>query len=313
MADTFTALLRLVLQETGGNENTWGTINNASAIQLLETAIAGRQLVDVTLGDIVLTTVNGAVDQARNAILVPNGNPGIARDVTVPSTAKLYVVSNETSPGFDVTIKTAAGSGVAITSGQIAFVYVDPVLDDVFFVSSGTPASETVSGIAELATQAETDAGSDDLRIVTPLKLATFPGAGDVVVTTGTFTPTWTGFSADPTATMRWTKFAPPLSGANSLVILRVATGNGFGTSNATGFTLASLPAAITPATFGTGLLPVAQMVDNAVVNLYGAFSINTANVMTFFLGDPAAIAGFTAAANKGFSNNAIFTYGLVE
>lgn len=32
-------------------------------------------------------------------------------------------------------------------------------------------ASETASGIAELATQAETDAGTDDLRIVTPLKL----------------------------------------------------------------------------------------------------------------------------------------------
>ena len=34
------------------------------------------------------------------------------------------------------------------------------------------PASETVKGVAELATQAETDAGEDDERIVTPLKLA---------------------------------------------------------------------------------------------------------------------------------------------
>lgn len=34
-------------------------------------------------------------------------------------------------------------------------------------------ASETVSGIAELATQAETNAGTDDARIVTPLKFAT--------------------------------------------------------------------------------------------------------------------------------------------
>jgi hypothetical protein len=34
-------------------------------------------------------------------------------------------------------------------------------------------ASETVSGIAELATQAETNAGTDDARIVTPLKFQT--------------------------------------------------------------------------------------------------------------------------------------------
>ena len=38
----------------------------------------------------------------------------------------------------------------------------------------GTPASETVAGIAELATQAETNAGTDDQRIVTPLKLNGF-------------------------------------------------------------------------------------------------------------------------------------------
>ena len=35
-------------------------------------------------------------------------------------------------------------------------------------------ASEGAAGIAELATQAETDAGTDDSRIVTPLKLATY-------------------------------------------------------------------------------------------------------------------------------------------
>lgn len=37
------------------------------------------------------------------------------------------------------------------------------------------PATETVQGIAELATQGETDAGTDDERIVTPLKLGNLP------------------------------------------------------------------------------------------------------------------------------------------
>jgi hypothetical protein len=44
------------------------------------------------------------------------------------------------------------------------------------FQASAPAASETVSGIAEVATQAETDDGTDDARIVTPLKLATWPG-----------------------------------------------------------------------------------------------------------------------------------------
>lgn len=49
--------------------------------------------------------------------------------------------------------------------------------DPVVFAAFGTSvaaASETVAGKAEIATQVETDAGSDDLRIVTPLKLATW-------------------------------------------------------------------------------------------------------------------------------------------
>ena len=34
--------------------------------------------------------------------------------------------------------------------------------------------SETVAGVAEIATQAETDTGTDNTRIVSPAKLATF-------------------------------------------------------------------------------------------------------------------------------------------
>jgi hypothetical protein len=51
--------------------------------------------------------------------------------------------------------------------------------NNVLFVSFGvTPAqaSETLAGTAEIATQAETDTGTDDLRIVTPLKLANYAG-----------------------------------------------------------------------------------------------------------------------------------------
>lgn len=42
--------------------------------------------------------------------------------------------------------------------------------------NSEDPASETVAGVLEIATQAETDAGTDDVRSVTPLKLATYSG-----------------------------------------------------------------------------------------------------------------------------------------
>jgi hypothetical protein len=50
--------------------------------------------------------------------------------------------------------------------------------------SSVPAASETSAGVAELATQAETDAGTDDLRIVTPAKLKNSPASHRAVSST---------------------------------------------------------------------------------------------------------------------------------
>jgi hypothetical protein len=53
-------------------------------------------------------------------------------------------------------------------------------LVDKAYVDNAIPtiadASETVKGIIEIATQAETNAGTDDLRAITPLKLSVWPG-----------------------------------------------------------------------------------------------------------------------------------------
>ena len=170
MADTFTSLLRLVLQETGGNQNVWGDINNASAIDLLEDAIAARLSLDVTpaTDPVTLTTSNGADDQARNAVIALTGAPGGTRDIIVPSTAKLYIISNETADVM--TIKTVANAGVGVRAGTRIAVMVDPVADDVFEIGFIPTASETEAGIIQIATQVETDAGVDDTKAITPAK-----------------------------------------------------------------------------------------------------------------------------------------------
>ncbi len=170
--DSFTVLLRLVLQETGGNQNQWGFINNASAIDLIEDAIAARLDLDVTpaTNPVTLTAANGADDQARNAVIALTGNPGEAKDIIVPSTSKLYIVSNETSPGFDMTIKTNANPGVVVSPGTRIAVVVDPVADDVFGIGDIPTATEDTAGVLEIADQAEMDAGLLDDKIVTPAK-----------------------------------------------------------------------------------------------------------------------------------------------
>lgn len=62
--------------------------------------------------------------------------------------------------------------GATFRQTQVNFTLgTNPVVFANFFPTSGA-ATETSAGIIELATQAETDAGTDDARAITPLKLA---------------------------------------------------------------------------------------------------------------------------------------------
>ena len=177
-------------------------------------------------------------------------------------------------------------------------------------------ATEILEGVLEVASQVEADAGLLDNKIMTPLKVANLPGGGgDVIVTTGTFVPGWTGFSANPTATMRWTKFDPITPGADTLVILRHDSGNPTGTSNATGFSMTGLPATIVPSTFGAGAQCHALFTDNTAFNHVGAAQVNITAVMSFFIESVSgsrvinSLSGWTASGLKGWSNNSHFIY----
>lgn len=95
-------------------------------------------------------------------------------------------------------------------------------------------ATETVEGILELATQAETDAGSDDARAVTPLKLAAATTTGFPAGTAMLFQQT--------TAPTGWTKETTHNNKALRLQTGTVTSGggDGFSTVFGTGKTTAS-------------------------------------------------------------------------
>lgn len=75
-----------------------------------------------------------------------------------------------------VTVDEGTGAGTTWRQSGVNGVIGTNAVTWGSFGTSAPAASETVSGIAELATQAETDTGTDDLRMVTPLKLATWSG-----------------------------------------------------------------------------------------------------------------------------------------
>jgi hypothetical protein len=132
-------------------------------------ASPGATLDGVTMvsGDRVL--VAGQTAAAENGIYVWSGPAlGMARTNDASTGAELLSALVPVNEG------TSAGTSwrqtaINITLGTTAITFVA-------FGTVSAPASETTAGIAEIATQAETDTGTADNVTITPLKLANWSG-----------------------------------------------------------------------------------------------------------------------------------------
>lgn len=117
MTTAFTSLLGLALPVTGELSGTWGDEVNNSITQLVEDAVAGVATTSVASGNWTLTTTgSGASNQARMAILIPTGSPGVSRDIIAPGSSKAYIVINQSNAA--VVLKASATTGVTIPAGS---------------------------------------------------------------------------------------------------------------------------------------------------------------------------------------------------
>jgi hypothetical protein len=123
MASTYSPTLRLELIGNGEQAGTWGTTTNTNLGSLLEQAITGVQT--ITMGDATytLTSFDGAVDEARNAVLVLGGTVTTPQNLIAPAVEKTYIIKNGT--GANVTVKTSGGSGITFVNNQVGIVYCD--------------------------------------------------------------------------------------------------------------------------------------------------------------------------------------------
>jgi hypothetical protein len=116
MPSTFSPSLRIELIGEGEQDGLWGQTTNNNLGELIEQAIAGVTAVDVTAGNVTLTSFNGTVDEARNAVLNITGTPGVARNVVIPNQKKTYLVSNASDAAIG--IKTSAGAAATVSAGS---------------------------------------------------------------------------------------------------------------------------------------------------------------------------------------------------
>lgn len=120
MSSSYSPLLRVELIGTGDQSGTWGSTTNDNLGTILEGAIAGTATVNVTSGNVTLSVVDGADDQARKMVLNVTGTPGTARNIVAPKTSKVYVVINGSDS--QVIVKGSDTTGIAVERGSVVAV-----------------------------------------------------------------------------------------------------------------------------------------------------------------------------------------------
>lgn len=129
----------------------------------------GATIDGITMASQDRVLVRNQSTQSQNGIYVWNGaSTALTRSLDASTFAELEQAI--------ITVEEGTDAGTTWRQTQINGVIDTNNVIFTSFAAAAPAASETTAGIAELATQAEVDAGTDDLRIITPLKLATWSG-----------------------------------------------------------------------------------------------------------------------------------------
>ena len=144
MASSYSPSLKIELIGDGDQSGTWGSTTNRNLGTLLEQAITGVQTITMANANYVMTNFNGVSDESRNAVLVVQGTNSAVRQVIAPLENKLYVVYNNTTGGYAITIGASSGAVVSIPNGVTAQVYCDGT--DFYSSQTGSAGNFTVNG-----------------------------------------------------------------------------------------------------------------------------------------------------------------------
>jgi hypothetical protein len=126
-----TALIGLTLPVQGTLSGQWGdTVNNAIS-EIIDVAVAGTQTIS-TDADVNLAVTTGTYastgltsTSSQYAVLLCTGARTAARNINTPKQSKTYVVINDTTGGFAVTVRggpTSPTTGITVAAGARAII-----------------------------------------------------------------------------------------------------------------------------------------------------------------------------------------------
>lgn len=156
-------------------------------VQALVEGLAWKDSVRVrTASNVNLASPGASLD----GITMATGDRFLAASQTTTSQNGLYIWNGAATPatrapdastaneleGAVVTVEEGTSAGATFRQTSVNFTLDSGAVNWTAFGTAAPAASESTAGLAEIATQAETDTGTDDARFVTPLKLATWSG-----------------------------------------------------------------------------------------------------------------------------------------
>lgn len=97
-------------------------------------AFEGSQAITVTTADVTVTQL-----QSAYPVLIISGALTAARNLILPATVGEWIIQNNTTGAFNLTVKTASGTGITATQGQSTYVYGDAT--NIYFADSSKVAS----------------------------------------------------------------------------------------------------------------------------------------------------------------------------
>ena len=174
MPSSYSTNLKIELQATGENSGTWGTITNTNLGTALEQAVVGYGNPSyATDANLTLTYTDTNAAQAARA-LVLNVTSAVSltatRELIVPTIQKQYIVQNNTTGSQSITVKTSGGTGITVTSGRKAHLYVngtDVIFMDDFVDINGGAIDGTTIGASSAAAGTFTTLGATTGNITT--------------------------------------------------------------------------------------------------------------------------------------------------
>ena len=160
MSSSWSALKFELLADGATN---WGTNTNSNIGTAIQQAIGGKANVTISSASQSLTlTDTTALQDARALYLNLTGTPGSPAVLNVPAVEKPYIVYNNTTGGFAVTVKVSGQTGVSVPNGKVMVLYDNgtDVVDAITHLSSLTLGAPLPLASGGTGTTSSTGSGS---------------------------------------------------------------------------------------------------------------------------------------------------------